>query len=99
MHLVFLPMTDESSDSSSVSDERYDPPDAMDIHSFDPTPANPNWLAVDDALGTQEGETNGQPNTVDQETASAVFVDQFPFGSLGDPIAGKVQGSSAYETR
>jgi Plavaka transposase len=68
--------------------------------------ANPNRLTVDDALGTHEdatqqtdqAEPDDQPDTVDQEMALGVIVDRFPFGSPGDPIPGKVQGLSAFET-
>jgi hypothetical protein len=104
-------MADESSDSGSVCNNQYDPADVADVNVFeflhgDPTMANPNRLTVDDALGTHkdatqqtdQAEPDDQPDTVDQEMALGVIVDRFPFGSLGDPIPGKVQGLSAFET-
>ena len=106
------PTIDGSSDSGGVCDEQYDPADVTDADAFEllqgaSAPANPNRPAVDDAIGTQEdapqqpdqAEPDEQPDTVDQETASGVIVDRFPFGSAGDPIPGKVQGVSAYESQ
>jgi len=89
-----------------------DPADVADADAFeqvlrgDSPAANPNPLSADDDLDAPEDftqqtfnqiELDDQPDAADQETASSVIIDPFPFGSPGTPIPGSSQGLSAYE--
>jgi hypothetical protein len=108
---MFARNVDEPSDLEGICNEPDDPADAMDADIFeellhdDPTSANPNRPLVNDPLETPEdatqqadqSELDDQPDTVDQETASGLIIDPFPFGSPGAPIPEKFRGSSAYE--
>ena len=89
-----------------------DPADVADADAFeqvlcsDFTAPNPNPPSADGNLEALEDvteqtidqmELDDLPDIVDQETASGVIIDQFPFGSPGSPIPGSSRGLSAYE--
>jgi Plavaka transposase len=104
--------TDEPSGSKGVYSVPDDSVDITDANAFEEllrgnsTPPNLNQLTIDDALETLEDTTqqseqielDDRPDTADQELASGLIIDQFPFGSPGAPIPGKHRGLSVYES-
>ena len=98
---VLLHITDDPSDLSDVADLA----DASALEDLLGDPSNvlthEQPMAADESPPPQPNPTHvgDHADTMDNSTASAVDVEQFPFGMPGAPIPGRAQDPSEYESQ
>ena len=112
MHLaryLSYTITEDMRDSNEIPIEQPDLADLADADTFQDLLCGSSNASTGDQLTDDETpfdltpqpdqtEAGDEADAADSESASAVVVDAFPFGSPGAPITGRAQGLSTYDS-